>query len=491
MRLPPRLAHGGNPLASNHITLVWLRRDLRLEDQPALHAAAARGGAVVPVYIHAPGEEGAWPQGGASRWWLHHSLEALAADLEALGSRLVIRTGPSSATLDALINETGADAVYWNRLYEPEAIARDKGIKAALSKRGIEARSFNGSLLVEPPEFFNKQGGAWKVFTPFFKAAARDIDPGTPLPRVERLPAPAAWPAGESVASLGLLPRIDWAGGMRAAWRPGEAGAQKQLDRFADGCVEAYKRDRDKPQLVATSRLSPHLHFGEISPRSALAAVQESPYAESSGAQHFISEMYWREFAHYLLYHFPETTVSPLRPEFEAFPWHDDPEAQRAWQRGRTGYPLVDAGMRELWETGWMHNRVRMVVASFLVKHLLIPWQQGAAWFWVALVDADLANNTLGWQWTAGCGADAAPYFRVFNPVLQGQKFDPEGEYIARYVPELAALPAKYRHEPWLADEITLRAAGVALGETYPHRIVEHGEARDAALAAYQAIKGR
>ncbi|MBI1320638.1 MAG: deoxyribodipyrimidine photo-lyase [Candidatus Hydrogenedens sp.] len=474
-------------MSSHHTTLVWLRRDLRLEDQPALYAAAERG-AVVPVFIWNPEEDGAWAPGGASRWWLHFSLAALQTDLEKTGGQLVLRQGDSLETLQALIEETGADAVYWNRLYEPEAIARDTRIKAALTQQGIEARSFNGSLLIEPPEFFNKQGGPWKVFTPFYKAALRDVGIGDPLPAVEALPAPKQWPADVPLETLDLLPRIDWAAGIRATWTPGETGAWEQVERFKEG-VAAYKEDRDKPQLMATSRLSPHLHFGEISPRAAITAIQATEDGASNGAQHFVSEMYWREFGHYLLFHFPETTVAPLRPEFEAFPWHDDPEALRAWQRGRTGYPLVDAGMRELWKTGWMHNRVRMVVASFLVKHLLIPWQQGAAWFWDTLVDADLANNTLGWQWTAGCGADAAPYFRVFNPVLQGLKFDPEGEYIARYVPELAALPAKYRHEPWLADDITLRAAGVVLGDTYPHRIVDHGEARDAALAAYQAIK--
>ena len=475
-------------------TLLWLRQDLRLADQPALTAALRRGGVVVPVFIWSPEEEGAWPAGGATRWWLHQSLRALAADLETVGSRLILRCGSSLATLRALVQETGATAVYWNRRYEPAAIARDKSVKAALREDGLEAESFNGSLLVEPPTFFNKVGEPYKVFTPFWKAASTDIEVSPPLPAPTHIPAPEVWPQSAPLTALDLEPSIPWAEGMRAAWRPGEEGAQAELKRFLAGALPGYKADRDFPALTATSRLSPHLHFGEISPRSIVHAVRAAAEIGGvagavAGGEAYIREVYWREFAHYLLYHFPHTATEPLRPEFNAFPWLDDAKGLRAWQRGHTGYPIVDAGMRELWTTGWMHNRVRMIVASFLVKDLLLPWQAGAQWFWDTLVDADLANNTLGWQWTAGCGADAAPYFRIFNPMMQSAKFDPDGVYLRRWLPELAKLPTAYLHAPWEAPPLDLHAAGVTLGKTYPERLVDHHEARDRALAALGQIK--
>lgn len=466
------------------VSILWFRRDLRLEDNPALCAAVAAG-AVVPVYLWAPEEDGAWAPGGATKWWLHHSLTALDASLRALGSRLLIRRGPSLDTLRALAQETGATAVYWNRLYEPDAIARDSMIKDTLRKDGLTVETFNASLLVEPPRFFNKQGTPFKVFTPFYKSALELPTLGEPLPSPTHIAAPKAWPASESIDSLGLLPRIPWDREFYTHWTPGEAGAQELLHRFAEGAVAKYSDTRNLPAEPGTSRLSPALHFGEVSPRQIVWTVESS----GRGAESYVREVYWREFAHYLLYHFPHTTTQPLRPEFESFPWEDNPAALRKWQRGETGYPLVDAGMRELWRTGWMHNRVRMVVASFLVKDLRLPWQAGAAWFWDTLVDADLANNTLGWQWTAGCGADAAPYFRVFNPVLQGLKFDAEGAYLSAYLPELAALPPKLRHEPSKASDIELRSAGIRLGRDYPHPMVDHGEARDKALEAFAAIK--
>lgn len=432
-------------------TIVWFRLDLRLTDNPALEAARLRGGPIIPVFIWAPEEEHPWSPGAASRWWLHHSLAALDADLRARGSRLILRRGPSLQTLQALLRETGAEAVYWNRRYEPALIARDTQIKAALS-----AQSFNSALLVEPWEM-----KTYRVFTPFWRAVLAkgiSVDRIPPAPR--NLPTPANWPKSLPLEELELLPKIDWAAGLRAAWQPGEAGAQEQLRRFVKAAVTRYTAERDRPDLPATSRLSPHLHFGEIGPRQVWAAV--APIADSSGWG-FLRQLGWREFAHHLLYHFPHTTDQPMRPEFEQFPWQTDPERLRAWQRGRTGFPLVDAGMRELWTTGWMHNRVRMVVASFLVKDLLIPWQEGARWFWDTLVDADLANNTLGWQWTAGCGADAAPYFRVFNPASQAEKFDPHGEYVRRWVPE-AGTP------------------------DYPLPIVDHDEARRRALQAFERL---
>ena len=475
-------------------TLVWFRQDLRLADQPALAAALRRGGPIVPVFIWAPAEEGAWIPGGATRWWLHASLYALGEDLETLGARLILRAGPSLDALRTLARETGAKAVYWNRRYEPSAIARDTTVKAALREDGLEVESFNGALLVEPPTFFNKVGEPYKVFTPFWKAAAANIEIAPPLPTPVAIPAPKHWPKSDALASFALAPTIPWAEGLRATWQPGETGALAELARMNAGTLCGYKDARDIPGVRGTSRLSPHLHFGEVSPRTVVAQMRTT--AETGGvagaiigAEALVRQVYWREFAHYLLYHFPHTSEAPLRPEFAHFPWADDAQGLRAWQRGRTGYPIVDAGMRELWSTGWMHNRVRMIVASFLVKDLLIPWQAGARWFWDTLVDADLANNTMGWQWTAGCGADAAPYYRVFNPMLQSAKFDPNGVYLRHWVPELAALPNEYLHAPWEAPPLELNAAGLVLGKTYPERIVDHHKARIRALAALERIK--
>jgi deoxyribodipyrimidine photo-lyase len=463
-----------------NVSLLWFRRDLRLADNPALHAAVQQG-AVVPVYIWAPEEDGAWAPGGATKWWLHHSLAALDASLRALGSRLILRSGPSLETLRGLAEETGATALYWNRLYEPAAIARDTLIKESLKNDGLTVETFNASLLVEPPRFFNKQGTPFKVFTPFYKAALELPTMDEPLPEPASLAAPKAWPNSTPLAKLVLLPTIAWDGGFYDTWTPGESGAHELLHRFAEQAVVQYSDARNLPATPGTSRLSPALHFGEVSPRQIVWTVEQA----GRGVESYVREVYWREFAHYLLFHYPHTTDRPLRPEFEAFPWEDNAPALRKWQRGETGYPLVDAGMRELWRTGWMHNRVRMVVASFLVKDLRLPWQAGARWFWDTLVDADLANNTLGWQWTAGCGADAAPYFRVFNPVLQGLKFDPAAEYIASNVPELAGLPANLRHEPWKAAPVERAATGC----TYPEPMVDHAEARDRALEAYALIK--
>lgn len=502
-------------------TLVWFRRDLRLDDNPALLAAVARGGPVIPVFLWCPQEEGEWPPGGASRWWLHQSLLALGAALAARGARLIVRSHTWGAALPderprsaldlllGLVAETGARGVHWNRLYEPAAIARDVAVKAQLLAAGINAASFSANLLFEPWTITNEAGKPLQVFTPFWRRCLAREEPSEPTPAPPALPAPPAWPAGESPESLQLEPRIDWAAGIRAAWTPGEDGACRQLERFVRDAAAGYAAERDRPDRPGTSRLSPHLHFGEISPRRVWCAVRGARAARDRGARRgqkatprgadrtgtaaggaaYLRELGWREFAHHLLYHFPESVHAPLRPEFREFPWRADPAALEAWQRGRTGYPLVDAGMRELWATGWMHNRMRMVVASFLVKHLLLPWQAGAAWFWDTLVDADLANNTLGWQWSAGCGADAAPYFRVFNPVLQGERFDPEGAYVRRWVPELAALPAKRIQRPWDADPVVLAQAGVRLGETYPRPIVDHAQARGRALAAFAQLR--
>lgn len=462
---------------SNSPLLVWFRQDLRLADNPALREAIATGAPVMPVYILDDETPGEWTMGGASRWWLHRSLRGLANDLAKRGSRLILRRGPARAALDALIAETGAAGVYWNRCYEPFAVRRDKAIKAGLEARGLAAKSFDASLLFEPWTIVSKSGTPFRVFTPFWKACLAAEAPALPLAAPAKIKAPASWPASDALDSWGLEPR--WK--HEFAWEPGEAGAQAALARFVARALDGYANLRDRPDLEATSRLSPHLHFGEISPRQCFHAGAASPK--------FLAELGWREFAHHLLFHIPDLPETALRPEFRDFPWYDDDSRLRAWQKGRTGYPIVDAGMRELWRTGWMHNRVRMIAASFLVKHLLLPWRAGQAWFWDTLVDADLASNSAGWQWVAGCGADAAPYFRIFNPMLQGAKFDPDGVYVRRYVPELAGLPDEYIHTPWEAPAEILKKAGVTLGVTYPKPIVDHGEARTRALAAFQSLK--
>ena len=476
--------------------ILWFRQDLRVQDNAALHAALARGGPVIPVYIHDEAGEGAWAPGGATKWWLHHSLAVLDASLRARGSRLVLAQGDSGEIIAALVATTRAGAVYWNRRYEPAIIARDKTIKAELGASGIEAKSFNSALLFEPHTIANKQGKPFQVFTPYWRHCL--TQPLTaPLVVAKRdFPAPAAWPHSLDIGSLGLLPKIPWDAGFRMAWVPGEAGAQQQLKRFVAEAMTDYADQRNLPAVTGTSRLSPYLHFGEIGPRQVWSAVQalsknSGVFPPSRGAQVFLSEVGWREFAHHLLFHFPHTPQEPLREDFKRFPWADDPgsEKLRAWQRGRTGYPIVDAGMRELWTTGWMHNRVRMIVGSFLVKHLRLPWQQGAAWFWDTLVDADLANNTLGWQWIAGCGADASPYFRIFAPVTQGERFDGAGEYVRRWVPEIARLPDKFLHAPWTAPANVREHAKI--DGNYPDPIVDHATAREEALAAFKSLRGK
>jgi len=473
-------------------TLVWFRHDLRVADNPALEAAVQRGGPVIPVYIWAPEEEHAWPPGAASRWWLHQSLTSLATQLQKHDSRLVIRRGNSLSTLQSLIQETAAQAVLWNRRYDPPIVERDTTIKSTLRTDGLHVESFNAGLLFEPHAIRHTAGKPFQVFTPFWKTCMSLAEPTAPLKAPTRLPVPEQWPDSEPLVNLQLEPMIDWAGGIRSAWCPGEDGAQRELQRFLDTAVTGYSEHRDRPDEIQTSRLSPYLHFGEISPRQVWHAVRKYVTKHSvmqPSAEAYLRQLGWREFAHHLLFHFPHTVEQPLRPEFSAFPWRDNSADLKAWQRGQTGYPLVDAGMRELWATGWMHNRVRMVAASFLVKHLLLPWQAGDRWFWDTLVDADLANNTLGWQWVAGCGAGAAPYFRIFNPVMQGEKFDSHGDYVRRWIPELSRLPAEWIHQPWEAPTNVLTEAGVKLGVTYPEPIVAHHTARIRALAALATLK--
>jgi len=472
-------------------TLIWFRQDLRLADNPALAAALKRAKAIIPFFIWAPDEEADWPAGSASKWWLHQSLAALDNELETAGSRLVIRSGPTLEVLRQLIRETGATSVFWNRRYEPAIIARDKQIKNTLREAGIETESFNAALLHEPWTIQNKAGKPFQVFTPFWRHCLTQPDPQPPISKPKRIPSPAKWPSSLELSELELEPRLSWAEGMRTAWNPGSAGATEQLKRFVKTAFANYSEERDRPDHSGTSRLSPHLHFGEISPVQIWHALRTgSPVSGTAWRKsQFLAEVGWREFAHHLLYHFPHTTTEPLRSEFKNFPWHKNQRWLRSWQKGKTGVPLVDAGMRELWTTGWMHNRVRMVAASFLVKNLLIPWQEGARWFWDTLVDADLAQNTLGWQWTAGSGADAAPYFRIFNPVSQGQKFDPDGDYVRKWVPELGKLPANWIHQPWMAPEGVLSKAEVTLDHDYPSPIVSLSISREVALEAYAKMR--
>ncbi|GIK88576.1 MAG: deoxyribodipyrimidine photo-lyase [Betaproteobacteria bacterium] len=471
--------------------LMWFRQDLRLTDNPALAAAVAPGRRVVAVFVLDRETPGRWAPGGASLWWLHHSLAALARSLAARGAALVLRQGSAAAVIPRLVEETGAAAVYANRLYEPWARRSDTAVAAALTARGVTIEGANASLLFEPWTIRTRAGGPFGVYTPFSRACFAAGPPERPRPAPGRIPAPDRLPRSDRLDDWGLLPTApDWAGGLRATWTPGEAGAAARLERFLGAALAGYDTGRDRPDRDATSRLSPHLHWGEISPRQVWHAAEAASAPRGRGTETFLKELLWREFSYHLLWHHPGMPEQPLRAAFAFFPWRNDARALGAWQRGRTGYPIVDAGMRQLWQTGWMHNRVRMIVASFLIKHLLLPWQEGEAWFWDTLVDADLASNSASWQWVAGSGADAAPYFRIFNPVLQGRRFDPAGDYVRRWVPELASLPGSVIHAPWQAAPAALEAARVALGRTYPLPIVDHAAARARALAAFDSITG-
>ncbi len=463
--------------------VVWFRQDLRLSDNPAL-CAASKEGQVLPVYIWSPDEESRWSPGSAGQWWINRSVGSLRDRISRKGGKLVIRSGSSSSQLSDLSARVGANAVYWNRRYEPAVSKRDDKIERLLREGGIGVRRFNGSLLFEPWDLATQQGGPYKVFTPYWRAIQQLPVPseavGEPeISWLKRVPGSEVW------EDLGLVSADDRTMGFGVRWQPGEVGGREMLDAFINEGLGRYDSDRDRPDVIGTSRLSPYLHHGELSPRQVWHAVREAKVGARSGVlrQHIVCyqrQLVWREFAYHLLHHYPKTPVSPLYEKYKSFPWRKDRKGLKLWQRGETGYPIVDAGMRELCETGWMHNRVRMIVGSFLVKDLLLSWTEGSKWFWDRLVDADLANNTLGWQWVAGCGADASPYFRVFNPVLQGKKFDPDGDYVRRYVPELKDVPSRYIHEPW-------KWSGIGSCD-YASPMVDHGEARDRALGAFGEV---
>jgi len=478
--------------------VLWFRRDLRLTDNPALRAALKECDRVWPLYIHAPDEETPWPPGEASRWWLHHSLASLDMALRQRSSRLLILREPSLEALQRFVRDEKITHLYWNRLYDPALLARDEAIRQRLQTMGLHCRSFNAALLFEPWEVAKRNGGPFRVFTPFWRTCLgrlRDIAPPLPAPR--RLPPLPGREQNLCIDALGLLPRPPWDAGLRRCWKPGETGALTRLRHFLGDGLDGYAVTRDLPGVTGTSRLSPHLHFGELGPRQILHALlargRDGPTPPpDSGPGRFLAELGWREFAHHLIFHYPETQQESLDARFSNFPWVDagrQTDALRAWQRGKTGIPIVDAGMRELWQSGWMHNRVRMIVASLLTKNLGIHWLEGARWFWDTLVDADLADNTLGWQWTAGCGADAAPFFRIFNPLRQGERFDPEGSYVRRWVPELAGLPAPQIHAPWEAKEELLSRAGIRLGIDYPLPMLDLKRSRERALEWWRRIQ--
>ncbi|GJL68805.1 MAG: deoxyribodipyrimidine photo-lyase [Nitrospirales bacterium] len=469
------------------LAIVWFRQDLRIKDNPALLAAHQTGHPILPLYILDEENSGEWKLGAASRWWLHESLKALN---EALEDKLCFKAGSAQKVLMDVMQEAGASAIFWNRCYEPWRITSDGHIQETLQTKGIGVHTCNGSLLFEPQTALKSDGTPYKVFTPFYQNGClrKDNKPRQPLkaPKNLRL----STHKGVALKDLDLLPNIPWHKKLAKHWKPGEVGAQARLKAFLKNGLKQYKEGRNYPSRNIVSRLSPHLHFGEISPNAVWHAAKQHIGGEGwrKDGETFLSELGWREFSHSLLFHFADLPRKNLQKKFNTFPWRKDLKALKRWQQGQTGYPIVDAGMRELWETGYMHNRVRMIVGSFLVKNLMLHWHLGEDWFWDTLVDADLANNSASWQWIAGCGADAAPYFRIFNPVTQGKKFDEDGEYVRRFIPELKKMPMKYLHNPWEASEKVLAEAGVQLGEDYPLPIVKLSDSRERALEAFSEL---
>ncbi len=469
-------------------TLVWFRRDLRLQDNPALFYAA-EDGPLLPIYILDDQPPKFASPGAASRWWLQRSLMALDAQLK--GQLRIFKASPEKL-IPALTASTGIRRVVWNRSYEPEQVQRDRRIEIALQKQGISVQSYNASLLWEPCRVLKKDGSPYRVFTPYYRnGCLKQPAPRFPLSAPQRIRPLRNAPEGLTLQDSGLVPRHLWHKRLEAIWRPGEIGAGDVLAKFVQKHLRSYDCGRDLPAKQATSRLSPYLHSGELSPNQVWYSIRN--IMEDAGpdkhADRFFSELAWREFGAYLLFHWPQLPAENFQRRFDLFDWKKDQEALHAWQQGLTGIPMVDAGMRELWQTGFMHNRLRMITGSFLVKNLLQDWREGAAWFWETLVDADLASNSAGWQWVAGSGADAAPFFRIFNPVTQGKKFDPDGDYVRRFCPELGRLSSKYIHTPWLAPETVLQRAGIRLGQNYPYPIVDLQQSRQRALDTFTEMK--
>lgn len=471
--------------------ILWFRKDLRIADNHALAAAAAHGGAVIPVYIRDEKNRTSGALGGAQEWWLHHSLTALSTALKKAGSTLVLLSGEPETVLKKLLSDTGADTIFWNRRYDPQGIEADSRIKKNFRDDGFEVESFAGHLLHEPSKLKTKTGGPYRVYTPFWRAIEAGEEPGEPLSAPSKLASPSSWPKSETLDDWNLLPKKpDWAKDFSDVWTPGEDSAVEKLESFVDASLKGYEEARDFPAKPATSMLSPHLAMGEISPAQVWHATRGLSHTiPSHDLSRFRKEIVWREFCYHLLFHFPKLDEKNWNDSFDAFEWQTDTAKFQAWKKGMTGYPIVDAGMRQLWKHGVMHNRVRMITASFLIKHLLIDWREGEKWFRDTLVDADPASNAANWQWVAGSGADASPFFRIFNPILQGEKFDPDGEYVKTFVPELSTLDRKFIHKPFDAPREALRKAGVELGKDYPKPLVDHNQSRQRALAAYSAIK--
>jgi deoxyribodipyrimidine photo-lyase len=473
---------------SKTLSIVWFRQDLRIHDNPALNAAA-ESGALLPIYILDDVNAAQWAMGGASRVWLQHSLSALNHSLDG---RLLLFAGDARAIIGRLVEEQNVAAIFWNRCYEPWRIQRDRLIKEDLKGGSVKSRSFNASLLWEPWEVAKKDGSPYRVFTPFYQNGCRQASvPRQPLaPPAQRHYHDVEIDFAQSLQSLALLPaKQGWHETLCSHWEIGEYNASMQLEQFCAERIPDYKQARDFPAIDATSRMSPHLHFGEISPHQLWHRIEHlTTQGSAEGPSHFLREIAWREFSYHLMYHFPQLPEANFNPKFDRFEWLDDSASLALWQRGQTGFPIIDAGLRELWQTGYMHNRVRMIVASFLIKNLLIHWRCGADWFWDCLVDADLASNSASWQWCAGSGADAAPYFRIFNPLLQSEKFDPEGDYLLRYCPELEGLPKRLRHQPWKASDEQLAQAGIELGVDYPHPMVDLKVTRERALERFKAL---
>ena len=471
--------------------IIWFRQDLRLKDNPALNYAARGDANVLPIYILDDDTAKDWKIGSAGKWWLHQSLESLD---EAHDGNLKLFSGKANEILKHLTESINIDGVYWNRCYEPWRMDRDRKIKLELQEMGIDAKSFNASLLFEPPKIKKSDGTPYKVFTPFYRKGCLGEEslPRKPEKSTEIIYSDEDLTLDCKLDDLRLLPKIKWYSTFEDEWAPGEKGASDRLDKFIENGICNYKVGRNRPDQEFVSRLSPHIHFGEISPHQIWHQINKINKTETNGKSidHFLSELGWREFSHNLLFYWKELPEKNLQEKFDRFTWSSDEIKLEAWQKGETGYPIVDAGMRELWKTGYMHNRTRMITASFLVKNLMIHWHHGERWFWDTLLDADLANNSASWQWVAGCGADAAPYFRIFNPIIQGEKFDPNGEYVKKYVPELRKIPNKFIHKPWEAPPETLSGSGVKVGENYPHPIVDLKQSRDHALSEFKKLSG-